>query len=114
FSDKLKGGGSFSNSEKYTGGAGNDTIDGRGGWDELVYSYEVTVGSRNGAGEWIHGDRGVDVDLGAGTAQDAFGDTDTLISIEEVAGTKFKDKIKGDGKANTLRGLEGADKLEGG
>jgi Ca2+-binding RTX toxin-like protein len=112
--DRLTGGSSFSNSEKFTGSAGDDKINGKGGWDELLYNFEVSDGYKSAAGAWVHGSKGVKVDLAAGTARDAFGDHDTLSGIEEVRGTKFKDSITGDSKANVLGGLEKADTLTGG
>ena len=38
---------------------------------------------------------------------------DTLAGIENVAGSRFNDVLRGDGSANALRGHEGSDVLEG-
>ena len=66
--------------ETFDGGAGNDTIDGRGGFDLAVYNADNGTAS------------GIIVDMLAGTvAGDASIGTDTLISIELVRGTNFAD-----------------------
>jgi Ca2+-binding RTX toxin-like protein len=82
---------------------GNDTIDGAGG-DDLV-SYEIE--------DLNLGTLGIVVDLATGSATDTFGDTDTLISIENVVGSAFADRITGDAVANTLVGRAGNDTLDG-
>ncbi len=90
--------------------AGNDTLDGGAGQDIVRYDRDA----RNG------GTKGVFVDLDKGTATDGFGNTDTLISIEAVAGTDSADTLLG-GSAPltlnnryTLRGLGGDDILKAG
>ncbi len=86
--------------QSFYGRAGNDTFDGAEGNDIVAYARE---------------DEGaVTVDLATGSATDEFGDTDTLISIEEVRGTNLNDWLKGDDGANTLRGGDGDDTLTGG
>jgi hypothetical protein len=68
--------------EQFTGGAGNDFINGRGGNDRAVYSTFVndTVTA------------GVTINLAAGTVTgDASVGTDTLRSIEFVRGSNFAD-----------------------
>ena len=66
--------------ETFDGGAGNDTIDGRGGFDRAVYNADNGTAS------------GISVDMAAGTViGDASIGTDTLISIESVRGTNFAD-----------------------
>lgn len=59
------------------GGAGDDTIDGGSGNDRAVYT----------------GGSAVTVNLSTGTATDGSGNTDTLISIEEVTGSSAGDTI---------------------
>ena len=81
------------------GGAGNDTINGGAGVDVAWYAQTVT---------------GVSVNLGAGTASDGNGGTDTLISIESVHGWNFNDTLVGSSVANTLWGWAGNDWLDGG
>jgi Ca2+-binding RTX toxin-like protein len=66
--------------EQYDGGAGNDTIDGRGGFDQALYNSDLGTAS------------GISVDMAAGTVSgDASIGTDTLISVESVRGTNFED-----------------------
>src|SRR5690606_13486578 len=48
------------------------------------------------------------------TATDGFGDTDTLIGIENVTGTSFADTIIGNASNNTIGGGVGIDTLTGG
>jgi Ca2+-binding RTX toxin-like protein len=90
--------------EDFVGGAGDDTIDGRGGLDQINYAFEQTFfGS------------GVVVDLAAGTALDTFGNRDTLISIESVLGTLFDDVITGsDGSGELFVPQAGNDTIDGG
>jgi len=83
FDDSLSGSNNAANTaEQFNGGAGNDTIDGRGGFDRVQYSSfvdDTTTG-------------GVTVSLAAGTATgDASVGTDTLRSVEAVRGSNFAD-----------------------
>ncbi|MDB2407278.1 hypothetical protein N9W17_01930 [Jannaschia sp.] len=92
---------------------GDDTIDGGGGQDQIVY--------KNGDAS-----SGVIVDLVAGVATGAVEGaafTDSLRQVEDVYGTRFRDAITGDDGANllesgaandTLRGGGGDDTLNGG
>jgi Ca2+-binding RTX toxin-like protein len=101
------------------GEAGDDLLEGRGGNDELVGGAgDDIIDGGAGDGDKVRYDRedgpsAVNVDLGAGTATDSFGDTDTLISIEEVRGTDFDDILRGSDQRNRLRGEDGDDLLEG-
>ncbi|MED5462621.1 MAG: calcium-binding protein, partial [Pseudomonadota bacterium] len=87
------------------GGAGNDIIDGGEGNDYANYRYDPS---------------GVTVDLsqenenGEVTVTDGFGDTDTLISIEKIAGTAYADTLTGSDGNNYLRGYAGDDYIDGG
>ncbi len=88
----------------FRGMAGDDTMDGRGGTDEVRYDRDARDG----------GTAGVSVNLALGTATDGFGDTDTLISIERVRGSDEADTIIGDAGNNRFEGLGGDDVLTGG
>lgn len=90
-----------------TGGSGRDTIDGGEGIDYLDY------GAPDPADRPEVVRQGVRVDLTLGTAQDNWGDTDTLRNIEDVAGSPLDDLITGDGRYNELFGLAGNDTLIG-
>ena len=100
--DSLTGNGGAFNA--FRGLGGNDTIDGGAGRDEARYSEDANYG---GAGA-------VTVNLATGTATDGFGDTDTLISIEDARGTAQADTLIGNAEDNQLRGLAGNDTLTGG
>ena len=54
------------------------------------------------------------MDLGAGTATNALGGTDTLTSIEDVRGSRFDDVITGDSNDNRLDAGDGDDVIKGG
>lgn len=84
--------------EFFEGMAGNDIIDGRGGFDRVDYGQSTS---------------GVVVNLAGGTAFDGFGGTDTLIDVEGVNGSMFNDLITGNSADNTLAGREGNDILVG-
>jgi Ca2+-binding RTX toxin-like protein len=86
----------ISGNDTLTGGAGNDTLDGNNGIDIADYGRES-------------GTRGVTVNLLTGTATDTFGDTDTLIGIENVVGTDNNDTLTGDDGNNILDGGAGRD-----
>ncbi|HWL56778.1 MAG TPA: calcium-binding protein [Paracoccus sp. (in: a-proteobacteria)] len=119
------------------GNAGNDTLNGQAGNDRLIggAGNDVLIG---GAGnDILNGGVGSDttnyasaagaikVDLRLTAAQLIGGGqgSDTLVSIENLAGTRFADRLIGNGAANqlvggagndTLNGLAGNDRLVGG
>ncbi|WP_398483389.1 beta strand repeat-containing protein, partial [Tardiphaga sp.] len=80
FDDIITGSGNTSSTETFTGLAGNDIIDGGGGFDIAAYeNISFTTGA-------------VAVNMGAGiVVGDASNGTDTLRSIEGVSGTNFAD-----------------------
>lgn len=100
FNDTLTGSDRTDVVEAFEDWGGNDTIDGAGGDDEIIYTFGAT--------------RGVVVDLSAQRAQDARDGTDVLMNIENVRGSPLADSIRGSALANVLRGQEGADSLYGG
>ena len=80
----------FGTVEVFSGFAGNDTFDGRGGFDRADYNQDPTTTS------------GITVHLAAGTVTgDASVGTDTLISIEAVRGTNFADTYDATGFSGT-------------
>lgn len=89
--------------------AGNDTVDGKEGWDEVYYS---------------NAPKGIQVNLGLSTGQvmeDGYGGTDTLISIEFVGGGAFDDSLKGSdtnpgnsSNQESFAGNKGNDTIDGG
>ncbi len=103
--------------EGWVGLGGADTIDGRGGYDSLDYSYEADYFDGSGSG--------IDADLAAGTIIDTQGSTDEVSNIEEVRGSQFNDMLDGSGLTtdiefqgndgnDTLLGGSGSDRLVGG
>lgn len=85
----------------FQGQAGNDVINGRGGWDAVEYN-------------WDDGPGGIAVDLANNRITDTHGDTDTVHSIELIQGTAQVDTFIGDAGENSFRGLQGDDTLDGG
>ncbi|GGI24311.1 beta strand repeat-containing protein [Bradyrhizobium guangdongense] len=115
FDDVIRGSNNTSSTETFYGGAGNDFIDGRGGFDLVTYNNAYFS---TGA---------VTVDMGAGTATgDASVGNDTLRSIEAIQGTAFADhydassfgtgtalNIGSNGTFNQFEGLGGNDTVLG-
>ena len=80
FGDTLLGSNTTAFTEVFDGSAGNDWIDGRGGFDQAVYNTSFLTAS------------GVSVNMAMGTVSgDATIGIDTLRSIEQVIGTNFAD-----------------------
>ncbi|MEZ0264221.1 MAG: beta strand repeat-containing protein, partial [Phycisphaerae bacterium] len=103
FDDFLFGGNSSSDAlEVFRGGAGNDFIDGGGGFDRVDYASSTA---------------GVNVALADGeygTASDGLGGTDTLGSIEAVRGSAFNDTLAGAGADfESFEGGAGNDTING-
>lgn len=134
FSDKLLG---SNGANMLEGGGGNDYLDGRNGTDTLLGGFgddsilggagnDILVGGRGA--DMIDGGTGRDtvdysqdggwraigVNLSTGLAEDSWGDTDTLVAIENVTGGALGDWIHGNKSANTLNGGGGDDVLTGG
>ena len=118
-SDVIRG---SDNDETFIGYAGEDVIDGRGGYDRLRFD---RFGVRN-----------VSVDLQAGTATGTWGDAPftytidhlnsaeerlvgtffsyRISNIERVLGSNGDDVLRGSGRDERLEGKDGVDRLEGG
>ncbi|WP_395678584.1 beta strand repeat-containing protein, partial [Inquilinus sp.] len=97
-SDVLNG---ESNNDTLIGGAGNDTLNGGSSTDTADYSQDGGTGA-------------VTVNLATGTATDSFGNTDTLISIENIIGTSLGDVFVSnvtDDVDNSFAGGAGVDSL---
>ncbi|WP_238368606.1 beta strand repeat-containing protein [Mesobacterium pallidum] len=93
------------NWEGWGGFAGNDTMDGGAGYDELLYHQEAQDG---GAGA-------INVNFATGTATDGFGNTDSFSNMEAVRGTAQADSFTGSAALGYIsyRGLGGADTITG-
>ena len=99
------------------GGAGIDFLDGEQGDDVLDGGggdgVNTAVYANNPS---LNGDNqtGVYVDLLRGFAKDGYGNTDTLINIQNIEGSQFDDELIGDNGVNVLDSGLGNDKLFGG
>src|SRR5262245_56665977 len=89
--------------------AGEDMLDGGDGDDMLDGGTGVDTASYASAGS------GVTVSLAVAGPQSTDGaGVDTLVSIENLAGSAFEDQLTGDAVANVISGLDGNARLEGG
>jgi len=93
------------NWEGWEGLAGNDTIDGGAGYDELLYNND----------HWSGGNGAVTVNFVTGRAIDPFGNTDTFSNIEAVRGTAQGDLFIGNAALDfvSYSGLGGSDTIQG-
>jgi Ca2+-binding RTX toxin-like protein len=100
------------------GGQGNNTLDGGAGTDDILsYLYDPAEGqyfNLQYAAEFPTTWTGVTVNLGAGTATNYAGGTDTISGFESVVGTFLADNITGDAGDNAFAGLSGNDTINGG
>jgi Ca2+-binding RTX toxin-like protein len=93
--------------ESFDPDAGNDTVNGFGGWDSVGYGSSTAAIT-------------VDLRLATGQVQDGMGGVDTLIGIEWVGGSDFNDSMVGSdtnigfGNQEAFRGGKGNDTLNGG
>lgn len=90
------------------GGAGDDILKGSAGRDLLI----------GGAGvdtlDLSEGTSGADVNLKSGKVRrDGYGSRDRVEGIENIIGTAFDDRLRGDGEANVIEGGAGDDKIDG-
>jgi Ca2+-binding RTX toxin-like protein len=81
-------------------GSGNNVLNGGSGIDTASYAYASSA---------------VSVSLSNASVQDTNGSgSDTLISIENLIGSKYNDSLTGTTSSNTLNGGDGNDRLIGG
>jgi Ca2+-binding RTX toxin-like protein len=93
------------------GGAGDDRLRGLAGADTLVGGAGIDTADYSSFFP-SNGRIGVVVDLPLG---EATGDgVDSLVTLENVRGSSFDDRIVGDSKANSFQGLDGRDAIVGG
>ncbi len=108
-----------------TAKAGDDTLVGNGGDDSLNGGNGADFIDGGADSDWVINHRdvyydlapaanGVTVNLGTNTQIDAFGNTDTLVSIENAAGTQNADTFFGDNNSNIFAGFGGVDNINGG
>ncbi|WP_408591273.1 beta strand repeat-containing protein [Novosphingobium sp.] len=106
--------------DKLYGGAGNDTLMGNNStWVRIGADY---IDGGDGIDTVLFSDGyrqpdasvGVTVDLAIkGLQHSDSGDGETLVNIENITGTRFRDTLSGAGDANTLDGRGGNDILDG-
>lgn len=89
------------------GGFGDDILNGGAGADTLI------GGDQSDTASYVDSIKGIQVDLSYVFRNTGQAAGDTYLSIEDLEGTSFSDKIYGDGNANTLTGGKGADWLLG-
>ena len=109
--DTLDGG---AGNDELTGGSGDNMLDGGEGEDIAIYkdAMRVVVSLSDGKARVQHVTAD-DIDPLVGEGDDGTG-TDTLANIENVKGSLLGDDIiDGDGNANLLKGLDGADTING-
>ena len=113
YADRLVGDGG---ANRLSGGVGNDRLSGLSGDDVLVGGAGADV-LEGGPGvdtvSYEGSDGSVAVNLTTGTALRAHAEGDELTDIENLAGTRFWDRLVGDGGANRLSGGVGNDRLSG-
>jgi Ca2+-binding RTX toxin-like protein len=90
------------------GRAGNDTLEGGDGADVLQGDSGSDTASYRGS------TNAVNVNLDAGTANGGDATGDTLVSIENLTGSRYADTLVGDAGDNRLDGGAGDDVLTGG
>lgn len=93
--DQLEGG---SGNDELRGFAGNDLLIGGDGFDSADYREDIA---------------GVTVNLSTQIAIDGWGNTDSLVEIENVVGSDFADLITGDFNSNFIWGGDGNDFIDG-
>ncbi|MGE7469460.1 hypothetical protein ACQKLX_08470 [Bosea sp. NPDC003192] len=108
------------------GGAGDDILSGGDGDDDLIGgagadvldggSDDLGTGGGGDTALYVNSTAGVTVDLSLAGPQVSAGDAagDTLTGIENLIGSSFDDKLKGDGGVNQILGNDGNDIIEGG
>jgi len=121
--DSLNGGG---NQDKLLGGLGNDSMDGGDGQDKLYGGNGNDVLNGGSGNDILDGGVGTDtvsylnmsavtVNLNLTGTQNTVGaGSDTLISIENISGSLYNDKLTGNTGNNVLDGRVGNDTLIGG
>lgn len=100
--------------EGLQGYAGNDTIIGGGGFDEILY-HEINGNWAEDLDEDGVAYGGIVADLQAGTVIDSWGDTDTVSDVDAIRGSMLADSIQGstDVESFGYRGLRGNDTIIG-
>ena len=104
FADTITGTGA---DETFQSGAGVDVVNMGGGQDRLVF---WDVGRNNDGGHGIT----FDFNLANNVVDDGYGNTENALGVEEVIGSRFNDRLTGNGAKNWLGGNDGNDTINGG
>ena len=102
------------------GGSGNDILNGGAGDDELIGGSGVDTYDGGAGWDWLGvdtngtGTSGILMNLATGVYRDAFGNTESMTSIEGGSGTNFADTFVGNASENSFRTNAGADNVDGG
>ena len=91
-----------------SGGRGDDSIIGSAGGDVMI------GGEGTDTVDYSASPTGVVISLSAGTASGGFAESDTLIEVENLIGSRFGDALQGDAEDNSISGGFGADIIRGG
>ncbi|WP_428425405.1 calcium-binding protein [Pararhizobium sp.] len=105
YADKLYGN---NGANVLAGGAGNDILDGGAGTDRL------DGGAGTDAASYASAKAGVTASLANAAINTGDAKGDTYVSIEQLTGSNYADKLYGNGGANLLSGGAGNDVLDGG
>lgn len=108
--DVLEGG---QGNDVLNGNGGDDTLDGGIGSDWAIYFTELQEYEQTGGYLSGESSSGVTIDLRITAPQSTGQGRDTLISIENVGGSRFNDLLFGNDEANILVGDNGDDVLIG-
>ena len=113
YADILEGDGSANN---LNGDGGDDELRGNGGNDVLQGGAGADRLSGGSGADWVSylwSDTGVTVNLGEGTGKSGHAQGDTIVEVENVRGSAYRDVLVGNDSANHLEGIGGADELRG-
>jgi Ca2+-binding RTX toxin-like protein len=108
----------FGAHDEIYGHGGNDMIFGHAGGDWITGGWGADF-IDGGEGEhdislYLDSPEGVEVDLRTGRGTWGTANGDTLVNIEDLAGSSYNDVLIGNGADNNLHGLDGDDRLMGG
>ena len=103
FADKMTG---SARDESFAAGKGIDSVDGGGGFDTYAF---WNVG-------WDGTGHGVVIDLNAvlNVVDDGFGNSETMVGIEQITGSDFADRLTGNSADNVFYGRDDNDTILGG
>lgn len=86
----------------FLGLGGADYFNGGAGFDQVRYDRDENLG----------GTSGIKANLMKGWIRDGFGSVDTVLNIERIRGTDYKDDILDNGRSNSFSGRDGNDLLK--